>query len=191
MALMEDFAWVVEYLPLGHAAASKKEPMVQLMGTRFFTLLEATVKPDAAIVLGQKVCVGKEGRQEVEHIRGRISYEELTTGAKDFLPTMIKKAIHEREKDFIDFVNRAKPISIRVHTLDLMPGIGKKTMETILSEREKSPFTGFDDLKKRVPSLSDPAGVFSLRILGELEGKEKYYMFTKPPFERFEQRFRR
>jgi len=33
--------------------------MVQLLGTRFFTLLEATITQDAAIVLGQKVYVGK------------------------------------------------------------------------------------------------------------------------------------
>jgi putative nucleotide binding protein len=188
---MEDFAWVVEYLPLGHAAASKKESIVQLLGERFFTLLEASIKPDASIVIGQKVCVGREGRKEVEHIKGRIKYEDLTGGAKEFLPNIVKKAVTERQADFIGFLNKAKPISIRVHTLDLLPGIGKKTMEAILTEREKEPFTDFDDLKKRVSSLSDPVGIFSLRILNELEGKEKYYLFTKPPFERRERDYRR
>jgi putative nucleotide binding protein len=189
---MEDYAWVIEYLPLGHAAAIKKEPMVQLIGTKFFTLLEASIKPDASIVLGQKVCVGKEGRDEVEHIKGRITHDDLTSGAKEFLPNIVKKAVGEREKDFIDFLNKAKPISIRVHTLDLLPGIGKKTMESVLAEREKNEFESFEDLKKRVPSMSDPVGIFALRILSELEGKEKYYLFTKPPFERRERRgFRR
>jgi len=188
---MEDFAWVIEYLPLGHAAAIKKEPMVQLLGTRFFTMLEASVKPDAAIVIGQKVCVGKEGRNEVEHIKGRIKYEDLTNGAKEFLPNIVKNAVHEREKDFIDFLNKAKPISIRVHTLDLLPGIGRKTMEAILAEREKKPFEGFEDLKARVPSLSDPVGIFAHRILSELEGREKYYLFSKPPFELTERRYGR
>jgi putative nucleotide binding protein len=183
---------VIEYLPLGYAAAIKKEPMVQLLGTKFFTLLEASINPDASIVLGQKVCVGKEGRDEVEHIKGRITYDDLTNGAKEFLPNMVKKAVSEREKEFIDFLNKAKPISIRVHTLDLLPGIGKKTMESILAEREKTPFGSFEELKKRVPSMADPTGIFTLRILSELEGKEKYYLFTKPPFERREYRgFRR
>jgi len=180
---MEDYAWVIEYLPLGHADAVKREPTVQLLGTRFFTLLEASVKQEASIAIGQRVCVGKEGRKEIEHIKGRIRYDNLTTGAKEFLPNIIKKAVVEREKDFVDFLNRSKPISIRVHTLDLLPGIGKKTMENILAEREKKPFDSFVDLKSRVPNLADPVVVFTHRIVSELEGKEKYYLFSKPPFE--------
>ena len=179
---MEDYAWVIEYLPLGRASDIKKEAMVQLLGTRFFTLLEANLTPNATIVMGQKVCVGKEGRKEVAHIKGRITYENLTQGAKEFLPSMLKKSIQEREKDFVAFINKAKPISIRVHMLDLLPGIGKKNMEAILREREEKPFESFKDLHKRVPTLADPVGIFTNRILNELEGKEKYYLFAKPPF---------
>ena len=180
---MEDYAWVVEYLSAGRADAIRKEPMVQLVGTRFFTLLEATVTPSANIVMGQKVYVGKEGRTDISHIKGRIGYNDLTNGAREFLPAMIKKAVGERESDFVNFINNAKPISIRVHTLDLLPGIGKKNMEAILKEREAKPFESMADLHKRVPSLADPTGVFVQRILSELEGKEKYYLFTKPPFQ--------
>ncbi len=178
---MEDYAWVIEYLPLGHAAQIKKEPVVQLLGAKFFTLLEATVKPNATIVLGQKVYVGKEGREEVDHIKGRISYEKLTSGAREFLPNILRKAVEEREEDFVRFINNARPISIRVHTLDLLPGIGKKNMQALLQEREKAKFESFADLKKRVPTLTDPVGIFVHRILNELEEKEKQYLFAKPP----------
>jgi putative nucleotide binding protein len=179
---MEDYAWVIEYMPSGHAAALRKEPAVQLMGTRFFTLLEATVVPNATIVVGQKVNVGKEGRQEVSHIKGRIKYDDLTNGAKEFLPSMVKRAVMERENDFVAFINNAKPISIRVHTLDLLPGIGKKNMEALLKERDVKPFESFAEIHKRVPTLADPSVVFVHRILSELQGSEKYYLFTKPPF---------
>lgn len=179
---MEEYAWVIEYLPSGRADAIRKEPVVQLLGTDFFTLLEATISPSATIVMGQKVCVGKEGRNEIVHIKGRITHDDLTNAARDFLPVMIKKAINEREAKFVNFINSAKPISIRVHTLDLLPGIGKKNMEAILRERETKPFESFADIHKRVPSLADPAGIFMHRVLSELEGKEKYYLFTKPPF---------
>jgi len=179
---MEDYAWVIEYLPSGRSDALRREPVVQLLGERFFTLLEATVTPSSTIVVGKKVCVGKEGRDEVSHIKGRIKYDDLTGGAREFLPVMIKKAITEREADFVSFINNAKPISIRVHTLDLLPGIGKKNMEAILRERESKPFESFKDIHTRVPTLADPVGVFVHRIMSELEGKEKYYLFTKPPF---------
>ncbi|MBI5227631.1 DUF655 domain-containing protein [Candidatus Micrarchaeota archaeon] len=178
---MEEYAWVIEYLPLGHSSALRREAAVQLVGTQFFTLLEATVKPEASIVLGQKIYVGRDQRNEVSSIKGRLTYDQLTEGAKDFLPKMLKKAVEERESDFIAFINNARPISIRVHTLDLMPGIGKKNMEAILSEREKKPFESFVDLKARVPTLVEPVGVFVHRIMNELQGSEKYYLFTKPP----------
>jgi len=187
---MEDYAWVIEYLPSGHAEALRREPAVQLLGTRFFTLLEASVSPTASIMLSQKVNVGKEGRTEVLHIKGRISYEDLTNGAREFLPGMLKKAVEERESEFVTFINNARPISIRVHTLDLLPGIGKKTMEAILHEREIKPFESFADLHKRVPTLTDPLGIFVHRILSELQGNEKYYLFTKPPtFSKFGSRY--
>ena len=179
---MEDYGWVIEYLPLGHADALKREPVVQLVGTKYFTLLEASVKPNSTIVLGQKIYVGREKREEIVHIKGRIKYENLTGAAREYLSTMLRKAVEEREVDFVNFINNSKPISIRVHTLDLMSGIGKKNMEAILSEREKQPFSSISDLHQRVPSLSDPVGVFVHRILNEIEGKEKYYLFTKPPF---------
>ena len=178
---MEDYAWVIEYMPAGHADAIKREPVIQLIGEKFFTLLEATVNPTESIVIGQKVYVGKEGRKEVLHIKGRLKYDQLSHGAKEFLPAMLKKAVKEKEPVFVNFINKARPISIRVHTLDLLPGIGRKTMEALLKEREEKPFETFEEIHKRVPTLADPVGVFVHRILNELEGKEKYYLFTKPP----------
>jgi len=179
---VEEYAWIIEYLPMGHASQIKKEPVVQIIGERFFTLLEASVKPNSSIVLGHKVYVGKGERQEVDHIKGRIDYDKLTSSARDFLPTVIRKIVAEREADFVKFINNARPISIRVHTLDLLPGIGKKNMEALMREREQSPFESFEDLKKRIPSLSDPVSLFVNRIVSELEGKEKQYLFVKPPF---------
>ena len=171
---------MVEYLPSGHAAQLRREPVVQLLGTKFFTLLEASVMPEATIVIGQRVCVGKEGRDEVDRIKGRIKFDDLTVSGREILPNILRKAIMERESDFINFLNNAKSISIRVHTLDLLPGIGKKNMEALLEEREKKPFENFEDVHKRIPSLPDPVGIFIQRIMHELEGQEKYYLFTKP-----------
>jgi len=179
---VEEYAWIIEYLPMGHASQIKKEPVVQIVGEMYFTLLEASVKPDSSIVLGQKVYVGKGERNEVDHIKGRITYDKLTNSAREFLPVVIKKIVAERESYFIKFINNARPISIRVHTLDLLPGIGKKNMEALMRERDEKPFESFAELKKRIPSLSDPLSLFVNRIVSELEGKEKQYLFVKPPF---------
>ncbi len=177
---MEDYAWVVEYLSAGRSTDMRKEPMVQLVGNQFFTLLEASVKRDASIGVGTKIFVGKGDRAEVDRIKRRITYDELTNGAKELLSNVIKRIVEEREETFIHFLNKAAPISMRVHQLDLLPGIGKRNMEEILKEREKEPFKSFADLKSRVHTVSDPAGLFVHRIISELEGKERYYLFTKP-----------
>ncbi len=177
---MEDYAWVVEYLPAGKATDMKKEPLVQLVGNQFFTLLEASLKNEASVLVGTKLFVGKGDREEVDRIKRRIGYEELTNGAKEILPNVVKRIVEEHEPLFINFLNKAAPISMRVHQLDLLPGIGKRNMEEILKEREKAPFESFEDLKSRVSTISDPAGVFTHRIISELEGKERYFLFTKP-----------
>jgi putative nucleotide binding protein len=177
---MEDYAWVVEYLSAGRATDMRKEPIVQLVGNQFFTLLEASVKRDASVVVGTKLFVGKGERTEVEKIKRRIPYSELTNGAKELLPNVVKRIVEDREEVFINFLNKAGPISMRVHQLDLLPGIGKRNMEEILKEREKEPFKNFADVKERVSTVSDPVGIFVHRIIGELEGRERYYLFTKP-----------
>lgn len=178
---MEDYAWVVEYLPSGRSTDMRKEPLAQLVGHQFFTLLEASVKKDSNVLVGTKIFVGKGERSEIDRIKRRMPYDELTNGAREILPNVIKRIVEEREPLFINFLNKAGPISMRVHQLDLLPGIGKRNMEEILKEREKAPFASFADLKARVHTVSDPAGVFVHRIISELEGKERYFLFTKPP----------
>jgi putative nucleotide binding protein len=177
---MEDYAIVLEYMPTGRPTDSRREPLVQLVGTKYFTLLEATLKQNVTVVVGQKVYVGKDNRAEIERIKGRIKYEDLTTSAKEILPKILKRIVEESESYFIDFLNKAKPITIRVHTLDFLPGIGKKSLEVLLEERDKKPFESFQDLKTRVPTLQDPTSLFVNRILNELQGHEKHFLFTKP-----------
>ncbi|MFA5077450.1 MAG: DUF655 domain-containing protein [Candidatus Micrarchaeia archaeon] len=177
---MEENAWIVEYLPGGRSSDVRREPLVQMVGGQFFTLLEATLKPEATVSIGQKVYIGKEQRNEVSRIKGKLNYSELTQNAKENLSVIMRSAIAEHEQEFVNFLNKAGPISMRVHQLELLPGVGKKHLESLLNEREKKPFENFDDVKKRIPSIADPALMFAHRIMGELEGKEKHYLFIKP-----------
>jgi len=173
---MEEYAYVLEYLPSGRSMDSKLESIVQLVGHKFFTLLEATVKPNASIVLGKRVYVGKSDRADIDRIKRKITYDDLTTSAKEALIPVIRKLMGDREDEFIKFMNKAGPISIRVHTLDLLPGIGKKHMAIILKERDKEPFVSFDDLKERVPGV-DIISVLINRIIAEMKGDERHNLF--------------
>ena len=52
-------------------------------------------------------------------------------------------------------------------------------MLSILDEREKRPFESFKDIKERVKLLPDPEKAIMKRILLELEGNEKHYLFVR------------
>lgn len=187
-AKREEYAIVLDFLPYGKSGEAKKEPIAQVLGELYFTLLEATIKPEAKLDIGEKVYIGKAERDKVTHIRGRIEYLQLTSSAQKEAGEIIRKIIAERENDFVHFLNRSGYISIRTHAMEQLPNIGKKHLEHLLAEREKKPFESFADAEARVPHLTNLKESFAQRIINELEGKEKYYLFVKRPTE---ERFRR
>ncbi len=181
----EDFAVILDFLPHGKAGEAQREPVIQCVGEQFFTLLECVAKPGVSVSVGGKVYIGRDQRDAVDHIRGRILYRDLTSSAQRQLETAVRDVVVAREKEFVEFVNRSGPVNIRSHALEHLPSVGKKHLQSLLGEREKKPFESFDDIRKRVAHLGNPLDIFVQRILLELRGDEKYYLFVKmPPSER-------
>jgi len=183
---MEEYAIVLDSLPYGKSTDVRREPVAQVVGWEYFILLEVTPKPGVTLSVGEKAYIGKGPRDKVDYIKNRINYSELTSVAKAELNLTIKKIIKEREAYFVTFLNKCGPINIRLHQLELLPGVGKKHMHDILAEREKKPFESFEDMNKRVPLLPDPVKIISERVLEELMGESKYYILTRPPFQKQE-----
>ena len=77
----------------------------------------------------------------------------------------------------MNFFNVAEAINTRLHQFELLPGFGKKHTKTILTERDKKPFESLEDLKIRVSNLPDPRRAIEKRIIEEITGKAKYYLF--------------
>jgi putative nucleotide binding protein len=65
-----------------------------------------------------------------------------------------------------------------MHSLELIPGIGKRLMFQIIEKREQMPFKSYDDIRKHV-NISDPVKLITRRIILELKGKEKYNLFVR------------
>jgi putative nucleotide binding protein len=179
----EEYAYVLEYLPHGRLRAPRTihstQGVLQLVGGEYFTLLEASPIPDAEYNIRDKIFVGKGDRALVGHILGRITYEELTSPAKAELPAVIEIIVQVNEESFINFVNESPSLTPRMHSLELIPGIGKRLMFQILELRERYPFVSYEDLRTRA-NLSDPVKLISRRVLKELSEDEKYYIFTRP-----------
>jgi len=181
----EEYALVLDFLPHGRPgirvsgrAGYRAGALVQLVGEDFFTLLEALIKDGVMLKPHDRVYVGKNAREEITYIIGRISYDELTAAAKTELPTVVSGIVLNREKWFLDFFNTARAVTPRMHALELIPGIGKKYMWQVVNERDKKLFENFDDLQKRT-ELPNPVKLITKRVLEELSGDSKYRLFTR------------
>ena len=179
----EEYAYVLDYMPHGRPGIPRTshsaQGVLQLIGEEYFTLLEASPKHGAEYNLRDRIFVGKGDRALVGHILGRINYEDLTSGSKAELPAVIEIVVKHNEKKFIKFINNSQSLTPRMHSLELIPGIGKRLMFKILELRERYPFESYEDLKART-SLSDPTKLIARRIMKELVEDEKYYIFTRP-----------
>ncbi len=183
----EVYAYVLDFLPHGRPGAMpgtrpgyRAGALVQVIGEEFFTLLEAIAKEGTVLKSSDRVYVGKDARDKITYIIGRIGYDELTSSAKMELATVIEKIVINREQWFVNFFNTAQAITPRMHALELIPGIGKKYMWQILDERERNPFKSFEDLQQRA-NIPSPAKLIAKRILEELSGDSKYRVFTRAP----------
>jgi len=127
----------------------------------------------------QQVYIGEGKRDEIHHIKGKIGIDKLTSTARNELQHAVEKVVELKEKEFIEFFNKAQPLSMRMHQLELLPGFGKKHMWEVIEARKGKPFISFEDLKNRVKLLPDPKLIVIKRIMMEIEGKEKYYVFVK------------
>jgi len=180
--LYEEYAYVLDYLQFGRPSPDKPRhlalPTVQVIGETYFTLLEAEIRPGTQVNLHERVYIGKDRRENINRIIGRIGYNDLTANAKAELLSVLEELIANQEQRFVAFFNNSQAITPRMHALELLPGIGKKSMWQIINARERKPFTSFKDLQDRT-SVGDPIKVIAKRILDELSGGEKYRIFSR------------
>jgi putative nucleotide binding protein len=180
MMRREERALVLDYLPMGKAGEASREPVAQIIGKSHFTLLEVVVRRDQKLSLLEEIYIGEEARDKVDHIKWRVAFNELTSTAQRECENAVNKIVTEREKDFVAFFNNAPSLSIRLHSLELLPNIGRKHFEAIVSEREKKPFESFEEMHKRLSHLGNAAQIITSRVMQELRGEEKFYLFVKP-----------
>jgi len=178
----EESAVVLDFLPHGYPfdprPSHRKSSIVQAIGKNHFTLLELVPKKDVFLQPLAEVYIGEGKRDQIHHIVGKLPVDKLTATAKTELEFVVKDLVHKSEQRFVDFLNKAQPLTTRMHQLELLPGVGKKHMWEIIEVREKQPFKSFADIKARVKLMPDPEKAIIKRILAELEGTEKHRVFV-------------
>ncbi|MBT3304341.1 DUF655 domain-containing protein [Candidatus Woesearchaeota archaeon] len=178
----EEEAIVLDFLQNGYHSDSRpshlKSAIAQAIGKTHFMLLELVPKKGVFLQPYEIVYIGEGKRDKIHHIIGKLEMEKLSSTARSELDFVITDVVKQQEAKFVEFFNKAQPLSTRMHQLELLPGLGKKHMWEIIEER-KEPFKDFADIKKRVHLMPDPQKLVVKRILAELSGSEKHKIFVR------------
>jgi len=173
-------AIVLDFLPHGRTEDDRpqyqKQPLAYALGVADFRLYELVVDGDADVGIDDRIRVPGEDFVETAH---EVTFEDLPRGARSELEYVVEDLVAADEQRFVDFYNEAQPITLRLHQLNLLPGIGKKLRNTVLDVRDRRPFESFEDLEARVDGLHNPEEILVERILEELREEDlKYRTFV-------------
>ncbi|ELY57919.1 DUF655 domain-containing protein [Natronococcus jeotgali] len=176
-------AVVLDYLAHGLSDDGRpqyaKSPAGYALDVEDFRLYQVAFDEDTRLTIGSEVVIEPTAERDAVVECQEVEYEELSSGAQTELEYVVEDLVEENEQRFVDFYNDAQPITLRLHQLNLLPGIGKKLRNGILEERKRKPFESFEELSERVSGLHDPGDVLVERILEELRDDDlKYRTFV-------------
>ncbi|MFI5422425.1 MAG: DUF655 domain-containing protein [Nitrosopumilales archaeon] len=176
----EEYAYVLDFTQRAKSSTvrGREGMIIQAIGEERLTLLELLGTQNMSIEVAERVYIGREGRDKVMSVLGRLEYDSISQSAKNELPSIIEKIVIANQKRFIDYINTAQPITPRIHALELIPGIGKTYMMTIIRERDRKKFESFVEIQQRV-GLRDPAKLIAKRIIDEITGEARMNLFVR------------
>jgi putative nucleotide binding protein len=176
----EEYAYVLDFNPRGKSSTvrGREGIIITAIGEDRLTLLEILGVPNSAFEVGERVYIGKEGRTKILSVLGKMDYDQISSSAQSELPAVVEKIVTQNESKFVEYLNNARPLTPRIHALELIPGIGKTYMKTMLEEREKKKFESYQDLQDRV-GFKDPIRHITERILDEITGESRMNLFVK------------
>ena len=186
----EENAIILDYLSRGYVkkgmSSYNGKPIAQAIGTEFFTFFELAPKKGIDLEIQEKVYIGKGKRDKIYRVLGKLDSDNLTATSRIELTYAIDDIVDLNEEKYVEFFNTAGSISWDLHGLGLLPGIGPKTVNVILKERERKKFESFDDIENRVSAIKDVRELIIKRIYEELNltksrRKHQFYIFTQEP----------
>ncbi len=175
---------ILDILLYGHPEQSRpgwaKSSLAQVITFPDFVLYEVKLNKDSDIKVQEKDTYENFLKdRKLGEVLKKIDYKDLTSTSKSLIESILEKEVLNYEEGFIYFFNHSTSITPRMHSLKLLPGIGKKHMWEIIEARQKQTFNTFQDIADRT-SMSHPARQVAQRIVKELQREGiKYYLFSK------------
>ena len=176
----EEYAYVLDFIQRGKSTTvrGREGIIIQAIGEERLTLLELLGVQNMSFEAGERLYIGREGRDKVLSVLGRLEYSNISQSAKNELTNIVEKIVVTNERRFVDFINAAQPVTPRIHALELIPGIGKTYMMTMIKERDKKKFESLADVQNRV-GLRDPIKLIAKRIIEEITGEARMNLFVR------------
>jgi putative nucleotide binding protein len=181
--MFETHAYVLSVVPPKEFLRDSRprgDTIVQGIGETHFTLLEMIPQRGVKLHPQERVSIERNAPSKIDHVRRRIFYDDLVPESVAELSLVIEIIVTKHEHKFVTFFNEASPITTRMHSLQLLPGIGQTLMWAILEERKREPFKNFEDIAGRT-KLQNPKKVITARIIDELKEDVKRWLFVRPP----------
>lgn len=176
----EEYAYVLDFNMRGRSTTVRGRDgiIVTAIGNDHLTLLELLGIPDSTFEITEKIHIGRDGRAKISSVLGKIPYDKISDSAQSELPDIVETIVHDNEEKFVEYINNARPLTQRIHALELIPGIGKSYLKAVLDERNKKKFASYDDLCQRI-GFKDPIKQISKRIMDEITGNVRMSLFVK------------
>ena len=176
----EEYAYVLDFDSRGKSSTVRGRDgiIVTAIGEDRLTILEVLGVPNSTFEVGEKIYIGKEGRTKVLSVLGKLDYDKISSSAQSELETTIENIVTVNESKFVDYLNNAQPLTPRIHALELIPGIGKTYMKSMLEERDRKKFESYEDLQERV-GFKEPIKHITERIMDEISGESRMNLFVK------------
>ena len=137
--MKDDYAIVLDFLSRGYASQIRAHPVAQVIGEKFFNLLEVVPHDNITLKTGDKVYIGQGKRDQIKTIVGKITTEKLTGNAQSELEHRVKEIVHNDEKRFVDFYNQATSLTPKARSTggkSLTQGRGKNSRILPTSRQE-------------------------------------------------------
>ena len=176
----EEHAYVLDYNSRGKSSTVRGRDgiIITAIGEDRLTILEILGIPNSTFEVGEKIYIGKEGRTKVLSVLGKLDYDKISSSAQSELESTVENIVTNNESKFVEYLNNAQPLTPRIHALELIPGIGKTYMKSMLEERERKKFESYQDLQERV-GLKEPVKHIAQRIIDEISGESRMNLFVK------------
>ena len=176
----EEYAYVLDFNSRGKSTTVRGRDgiIITSIGEDRLTLLEVLGVPNSTFEIGEKIYIGKEGRTKILSVLGKLEHDHISSSAQSELSSVVENIVTTNEAKFVEYLNNARPLTPRIHALELIPGIGKTYMKSMLEERDRKKFESYQDLQERV-GLKEPVKHIAQRIIDEISGESRMNLFVK------------